>query len=66
MSTRATLVELADKTCNLRDMATSPPADWPLKRRQEYFDWACAVVDALPVVDKKMLKAFRAAFAARP
>jgi len=66
MSKRAALVKLADKTCNLRDVAHNPPADWPLTRRQEYFDWARAVVDALPVVNKRMLKAFRAAFAARP
>jgi guanosine-3',5'-bis(diphosphate) 3'-pyrophosphohydrolase len=38
MSKRATLVKLADKTCNLRDMAKSPPADWPLQRRREYFE----------------------------
>ena len=66
MSRRATLVKLADKTCNLRDVATSPPADWPLQRRREYFDWAGSVVDALPVVNKRMLKAFRVAFEARP
>jgi guanosine-3',5'-bis(diphosphate) 3'-pyrophosphohydrolase len=41
------LVKLADKICNLRDVAGNPPADWPLERRQEYFDWAKAVVDQL-------------------
>jgi len=66
MSKRAALIKLADKTCHLRDVANNPPADWPLQRRREYFDWAGAVVDALPVVNKKMLKAFRGAFAARP
>jgi hypothetical protein len=25
----------------------SPPSDWPLQRRQEYFDWARQVVDGL-------------------
>jgi putative transposase len=34
----AALVKLADKTCNLRDIAAASPADWPLARRQEYFD----------------------------
>jgi guanosine-3',5'-bis(diphosphate) 3'-pyrophosphohydrolase len=47
ISRRAKLVKLADKICNLRDVAGNPPADWPLKRRQEYFDWAKAVVDQL-------------------
>ena len=47
LSRRAKLVKLADKTCNLRDIASSPPADWSLARRQEYFDWAKAVIDGL-------------------
>jgi guanosine-3',5'-bis(diphosphate) 3'-pyrophosphohydrolase len=66
MSKRAALVKLADKICNLRDVAHNPPRDWPLVRRQEYFDWAKAVVDGLPKVNKRMLKAFRTAFEARP
>ncbi len=57
---------VAKLTANLRYVATSPPAERPLQRRREYFDLACAVVDALPVFNKKMLKAFRAAFEARP
>lgn len=47
ISRRAKLVKLADKTCNLRDMAASPPANWPLERQREYFDWARAVVAGL-------------------
>jgi GTP diphosphokinase / guanosine-3',5'-bis(diphosphate) 3'-diphosphatase len=38
MSNEATFVKLADKICNLRDVATSPPAGWSLERRVEYFD----------------------------
>jgi len=37
-----------DKTCNLRDIATAPPADWSLERRREYFGMAKQVVDRLP------------------
>jgi guanosine-3',5'-bis(diphosphate) 3'-pyrophosphohydrolase len=66
MSVAAALVKLADKTCNLRDVALQPPADWPLARRQEYFDWARAVVDGLPPVSKRMRAAFDAAFLLRP
>ena len=66
LSKRAALVKLVDKTANLRDMVTSPPAGWPLRRRQEYFDWAHAVVDALPPVNKKLRGAFDAAHAQRP
>jgi GTP diphosphokinase / guanosine-3',5'-bis(diphosphate) 3'-diphosphatase len=47
ISRRAKLVKLADKICNLRDIVQNPPADWPLERKQEYFDWAKAVVDGL-------------------
>ena len=43
-SLRAKLVKLADKTCNLRDIAATPPADWSAQRRIEYFDWAKKVV----------------------
>jgi guanosine-3',5'-bis(diphosphate) 3'-pyrophosphohydrolase len=62
----AALVKLADKTCNLRDIAATPPADWSITRRQEYFDWAKRVVDALPRVNQAMLAAFRAEYEKRP
>jgi len=26
--------------CNLRDILASPPADWSMERKQEYFAWA--------------------------
>jgi GTP diphosphokinase / guanosine-3',5'-bis(diphosphate) 3'-diphosphatase len=66
ISKRAKLVKLADKICNLRDMAESPPATWPLERRQDYFDWAKQVVDALRGVHPGLEREFDKAFAARP
>lgn len=66
LSERAVLVKLADKTCNLRDVANSPPAGWPIERKQEYFDWAKRVVDRLPLVSTRMRAVFDAAFALRP
>ena len=66
LSDRAALVKLADKTCNLRDVANSPPAGWPLERKQEYFHWAKRVVDGLPPVSAKMRATFDGAFALRP
>ncbi len=63
---RAALVKLADKTSNLRDVASSPPRGWPLERRRAYFDWAKAVVDALPPVSRKLRAAFDAAYARKP
>ena len=45
ISDKAKLVKLADKISNLRDVLYNAPADWSLERRQEYFDWACKVID---------------------
>jgi GTP diphosphokinase / guanosine-3',5'-bis(diphosphate) 3'-diphosphatase len=61
----AALVKLADKTCNLRDIATTPPANWSPERRREYFEWAKRVVDGLPKVNARLLEAFNAAYAMR-
>lgn len=62
----AALVKLADKTCNLRDVAAAPPAEWSLQRRQQYFDWAKRVVDGLPPVSGELRAAFDVAYLARP
>jgi guanosine-3',5'-bis(diphosphate) 3'-pyrophosphohydrolase len=62
----AALVKLADKICNVRDIAAKPPADWPLARQQEYFDWAKRVVDGLPRVSEPLREAFADAYAKRP
>lgn len=65
-SKEAALVKLADKICNLTDIANAPPADWSLARRQEYFDWAKRVVDGLPAVSASLRQAFDEAYAKRP
>ena len=70
ISQGAKLVKLADKLCNLRDVAERPPAGWDLRRRAEYFDWAKQVIDALrgaPGEEMRRLEAaFDAAYARRP
>ena len=66
ISDKAKLVKLADKISNLRDVAHSPPADWSLDRRQQYFDWAKAVVDQLRGVHPTLEAVFDAAYAERP
>ena len=43
----AKIIKLADKTSNLRALASSPPADWPVERRLEYVAWAERVVSGL-------------------
>lgn len=42
-SPRAKLLKLADKTSNLRALASSAPAHWSVKRRLDYVHWALAV-----------------------
>lgn len=66
LSRRARLVKLADKTCNLRDMAAHPPHGWPLARRREYFDWAKQVIDRIRGTHAHLEAAFDEAFAGRP
>jgi guanosine-3',5'-bis(diphosphate) 3'-pyrophosphohydrolase len=66
ISDQAKLVKLADKISNLRDVAQTPPPDWPLQRRQQYFDWAKAVIDQLRGVHPTLEAVFDAAYAHRP
>lgn len=66
LSDKARLVKLADKICNLRDVAVDPPADWLLARRQAYFDWAVAVVDGLRGTHAELEARFDEALTARP
>ena len=66
ISDKAKRVKLADKICNLRDVALTPPMDWPLSRRQEYFDWAKSVIDNLRGVDIRLEAVFDAVYKLRP
>jgi (p)ppGpp synthase/HD superfamily hydrolase len=45
-SDKAKLIKIADKTSNLRGIASSPP-DWSLERRLEYVGWSREVVQNL-------------------
>jgi guanosine-3',5'-bis(diphosphate) 3'-pyrophosphohydrolase len=62
LSAQAKLVKLADKICNLRDVAQRPPASWDLQRRREYFDWAKRVVEGLRGVPSEEVRRLEAAF----
>lgn len=66
ISEKAKLVKLADKICNLRDISSSPPAGWPIERKQNYFDWAKSVVDRLRGVNARLEAVFDEAYRARP
>ena len=66
LSAGAKLVKLADKICNLRDVADRPPAKWDLQRRQEYFEWAKKVIDQLRGAHTGLEAAFDAACRRKP
>ena len=66
ISDEAKLVKLADKICNLRDVADNPPAGWGIERRQEYYDWAQAVIDGLRGIHPELEAIFDQAYARRP
>ena len=47
LTLRAKILKLADKISNLRSLATSPPADWPMQRRIDYVIWTTEVAQGL-------------------
>jgi len=63
-SPEARQLKLADKTCNVRDITASPPADWPLARRLEYLDWSEQVVAGCRGANPRLEEAFDEAVAA--
>ena len=66
ISHKAKLVKLADKICNLRDVIDNAPAGWELQRRQDYFDWAKAVIDGCRGAHSRLESVFDAVYANRP
>ena len=66
ISNSAKLVKLADKICNLRDVANSPPADWAVDRKRDYFDWSRAVVDRMRGTHEALEAIFDSAYRGRP
>lgn len=66
LTRKARLVKLADKICNLRDVAVNPPARWPLKRQIEYFDWAKSVIDGIRGTHARLETLFDDVYALRP
>ena len=58
LSQDAVLIKLGDKISNVVDVTDSPPADWSLKRRKDYLDWAEAVIDNCQKVNTELEKYF--------
>lgn len=65
-SHKAKLVKLSDKICNLRDISYTPPADWSVDRKREYFDWAREVIDGLRGIHPGLEDVFDRAYCLRP
>lgn len=56
-------LKIADKICNVRDIASSPPASWSTQRRSEYLDWAARVVEGCRGVNPRLDRLFDEALA---
>jgi hypothetical protein len=57
-SPRAKVLKLADKTSNLRALATSPAPDWSVRRKLEYISWARKVAAGLRGTSEMLEKQF--------
>ena len=62
-SERARLINIADKTSNLRSLAASPPADWGYERISDYVVWSEQVVASCRGLNAELEKAFDLAVA---
>jgi len=50
-SLRAKIIKLADKTSNLRSIASAAPGDWSVKRKLEYLRLAAEIVSRMTPVN---------------
>ena len=64
ISPEGALVKIADKTANIHDIASNPPAGWDPTRRMEYLKWAEAVVASCPSVNPSLEAKFAETLAA--
>lgn len=55
---RARMVKVADKISNLRSILASPPPDWSVARKLEYFEWSKTVVDGCRGLNAGLEKEF--------
>jgi guanosine-3',5'-bis(diphosphate) 3'-pyrophosphohydrolase len=66
LSMGAKLIKLADKISNLRDILASPPKDWSVARKREYFEWAKRVIDQIRGTNPKLEWLFDRLYRKRP
>jgi len=61
LSDRAKIVKLGDMICNVTDVASNPPVDWPLERRIEYLAWTEQVARGCRGVHERLEKHYETA-----
>lgn len=54
----ARIIKWGDKISNCRDILNSPPMDWPLQRRQNYFQWSADVLHKMRGTNASLEAAF--------
>ena len=59
VSVDAAQLKIADKICNMEDLAETPPPDWSAARRREYLAWSERVVERLPDPRPELMAAYR-------
>lgn len=64
LSRRAKLLKMADKICNINNVANLPPKDWPWPRRMDYLQWADDVFAGLRGINLDLEKHFDQSLAA--
>jgi (p)ppGpp synthase/HD superfamily hydrolase len=57
-SPRAQTLKIADKISNLRALLSSPPANWNLARKRQYFEWARDVISRLTAPNAHLKEEF--------
>ncbi len=55
---RVKILRLADKTSNMRALLTSPAADWSVRRKIEYIEWARKTAKGLRGANASLEKQF--------
>jgi (p)ppGpp synthase/HD superfamily hydrolase len=60
---RAQTLKLADKISNLRAILSSPPRDWSVERKRQYFDWAHDVIARLTEPNPRLKQEFERTYA---
>jgi (p)ppGpp synthase/HD superfamily hydrolase len=50
----------------LRDILASPPKDWSIERKRQYFDWAKKVIDQVRGTNSKLERRFDQLYRRRP